>query len=116
MFVMQDADDFAQSVSYWRNQNAWGAIYLIRMIVVGTFCDDPDEPLDSSNFDADYWEVNDLYTGSRVISAPSYDRCDGRITYKIEEIDISVRNGNEYDATGGEFVAVDDWVSYAINS
>ena len=33
----------------------------------------------------------------------------------IEDIDISIRNGNEYDATGGEFVAVDDWVSYAIN-
>ena len=86
------------------------------MVVVGTFCEDPDEPLDSSNFNADYWEVNDLYTGARVITVPSYYRCDGRITYGIEEIDISVRNGNEYDATGGDFIAVDNWVSYAINT
>ena len=115
MFVSADVDVYARSVSYWRNMASWIAIYLVRMVVIGTFCDDLDEPLQST-FDADYWEVYDLQSGARIVNAPQYFRCDGLVTHEISEMDITVRNGNEFDETGGEFVPVDDWVTYSINS
>ena len=32
-------------------------------------------------------------------------------------MDVSVRNGNEFDAAqDGDFVSVDDWVTFSINS
>ena len=79
---------------------------MIRTVVIGTFCDDSDEPL-ASSFYADWWDVHDLFDSERVFNAPSYYRCDGRITYDISDISINIRNGNEYDATGGDFVPVD---------
>ena len=115
MFTSYEAGDFAQSVSYWRAEGTWPAIYLTKAVVLGTLCDDPDESLDSS-FSASTWSVNDLFTGERVISAPVYDRCDSRITYDISTLSVYIRNGNEYDASGGNYVAVDDWVTYQIDT
>ena len=46
-YVEVDTDKLARTVSYWRG-TAWPTIYLNKMVVIGTFCDSVDEPLESS--------------------------------------------------------------------
>ena len=80
------------------------------MVVIGAFCNSFEEPLGSTFGSYASWTVSELTSAAIVVNTPVYDRCDGYIDYDISEIEITFRDGNEFETTGEE-ISVDDWVT-----
>ena len=105
----------AQSVSVRRGSSAYAGIFISKIIVIGSLCDSVDTPLDSSYSSISSWTVSYLTSEATVIGVPSYYRCSADLdSYDIEDIEITLRDGSEFESTA-EVVSVDEWATYYID-